>query len=167
MVARDVIKEGSKWQVGDESYIEVSTHKWLTHKIETLWILAFRDFQVSIFYLLMRLICNLHSSPSLFARFVAIPLKYVWRHLLAARDVIKKGSKWQVGDESYIEVSTHKWLTHKIETLWILAFRDIQVSIFYLLMQLIYSLHCSPSLFLDLLQFLFLLLPFELGLRLV
>ena len=37
---------------------------------------------------------------------------YVWRSLLVARDIIKEGSKWQVGDGSYIEVSTHKWLTH-------------------------------------------------------
>ena len=38
---------------------------------------------------------------------------YVWRSLLAARDLIKEGSKWQVGDGRYIKVSTHKWLTHK------------------------------------------------------
>ena len=38
---------------------------------------------------------------------------YVWRSLLAARDLIKEGSQWQVGDGSYIEVSTHKWLTLK------------------------------------------------------
>ena len=38
---------------------------------------------------------------------------YVWRSLLAARDVIKEGSKWQVGDGSNIEVSKHKWLRHK------------------------------------------------------
>ena len=39
---------------------------------------------------------------------------YVWRSLLAARDIIKEGSKWQVGDGRYVEVSTHKWLTHKL-----------------------------------------------------
>ena len=33
---------------------------------------------------------------------------YVWRSLLAARDVIFEGSKWEVGDGSRIEVSTHK-----------------------------------------------------------
>ena len=38
---------------------------------------------------------------------------YVWRSLLATRDVIKEGSKWKVGDGRYIEVSNHKWLTHK------------------------------------------------------
>ena len=38
---------------------------------------------------------------------------YVWRSLLAAKEVIKKGSKWQVGDGRYIDVSKHKWLTHK------------------------------------------------------
>ena len=39
---------------------------------------------------------------------------YVWRSLLGARDLIKEGSKWQVGDGTYINVSTHKWLTHKL-----------------------------------------------------
>ena len=38
---------------------------------------------------------------------------YVWRSLLATRDLIKEGSKWQVGDGRHIEVSTPKWLTHK------------------------------------------------------
>ena len=38
---------------------------------------------------------------------------YVWRSLLVARDVIKEGSKWTVGDGRYIEVSNHIWLTHK------------------------------------------------------
>ena len=38
---------------------------------------------------------------------------YVWRSLLVARDIIKEGSKWPVGDGSYIEVSMQKWLTHK------------------------------------------------------
>ena len=38
---------------------------------------------------------------------------YVWRSLLVARDLIKEGSQWEVGDGSYIKVSTHKWLTHK------------------------------------------------------
>ena len=38
---------------------------------------------------------------------------YVWRSLLAARDIITKGSLWRVGDGRYIEVLTHKWLSHK------------------------------------------------------
>ena len=37
---------------------------------------------------------------------------YVWS-LLAARDVIFEASKWEVGDGSRIEVSTHKWISHK------------------------------------------------------
>ena len=37
----------------------------------------------------------------------------MWRSILAARDLIKEGSKWQVGDGRYINVSTHKWLTLK------------------------------------------------------
>ena len=38
---------------------------------------------------------------------------YVRRSLLAARDIITKGSLWRVGDGRYIEVLTHKWLSHK------------------------------------------------------
>ena len=38
---------------------------------------------------------------------------YVWRSLLAARDVIIEGSKWKVGDGRSIGVTTHKWLSHK------------------------------------------------------
>ena len=38
---------------------------------------------------------------------------YVWQSLLAARDLIREGSIWQVGDGRTIEVSTHKWLSHK------------------------------------------------------
>lgn len=44
---------------------------------------------------------------------VASNSSYVWRSLLAARDVIFEGSKWKVGDGSRIKVSTHKWLSHK------------------------------------------------------
>ena len=38
---------------------------------------------------------------------------YVWQSLLAARDLMREGSIWQVGDGRTIEVSTHKWLSHK------------------------------------------------------
>ena len=38
---------------------------------------------------------------------------FVWRSLLAARDIIFRGSKWQVGNGRTIGVYTHKWLTHK------------------------------------------------------
>lgn len=38
---------------------------------------------------------------------------YVWRSLLAARELIREGSIWQVGDGKTIEVSTHKCLSHK------------------------------------------------------
>ena len=38
---------------------------------------------------------------------------YVWRSLLAARDIISEGSIWKVGDGRNILVSTHKWLPHK------------------------------------------------------
>ena len=38
---------------------------------------------------------------------------YVWRSLLAARELIREGSIWQVSDGRTIKVSTHKWLSHK------------------------------------------------------
>ena len=38
---------------------------------------------------------------------------YVWQSLLAARELIREGLIWQVGDGRTIEVSTHKWLSHK------------------------------------------------------
>ena len=38
---------------------------------------------------------------------------YVWRSLLAAREFIKEGAVWKVGDGKKIEVSMHRWLSHK------------------------------------------------------
>jgi len=38
---------------------------------------------------------------------------YVWRSLLAAKEIICEGSKWGVGDGRTIGVTTHKWLSHK------------------------------------------------------
>ena len=40
-------------------------------------------------------------------------LSYVWRSLLAVRDIIIEGSKWKVGDGRSIGVITHKWLSHE------------------------------------------------------
>ena len=37
-------------------------------------------------------------------------LSFVWRSLLAARDVVREGSTWQIGDGSRIGVTTYKWL---------------------------------------------------------
>ena len=37
---------------------------------------------------------------------------FVWRSLLAARDIIYNGSKWRVGDGITVGVYSHKWLTH-------------------------------------------------------
>ena len=37
----------------------------------------------------------------------------MWHSLLAARDIIREGMRWKVGDGSSIEVSTQKWLSHK------------------------------------------------------
>jgi len=38
---------------------------------------------------------------------------YVWWSWLAAREIIMEGACWKVGHGRNIEVSTHKWLSHK------------------------------------------------------
>ena len=38
---------------------------------------------------------------------------YVWRSLLAAREIIWEGSRWKVGDGNTIGVTTHGWLSHR------------------------------------------------------
>ena len=48
------------------------------------------------------MMANVGSNPS-----------FVWRSLLAARDIIFRGSNWRVGNGRTIGVYTHKWLTHK------------------------------------------------------
>ena len=35
---------------------------------------------------------------------------FVWRSLLQARDVIREGSVWEVGDGRSISITSHKWL---------------------------------------------------------
>ena len=39
---------------------------------------------------------------------------YVWRSLLATRDVILEGTRWRVGVGTKIEVSSSHWLSHKL-----------------------------------------------------
>ena len=41
-------------------------------------------------------------------------LSFVWRSLLAARDVVREGSTWQIGDGSRIGVTSHKWLPNAL-----------------------------------------------------
>ena len=47
------------------------------------------------------------------------PIALLWMqrwaatHPMQRQGVIFEGSKWEVGDGSCIEVSTHKWLSHK------------------------------------------------------
>ncbi|XP_075658626.1 putative mitochondrial protein AtMg00310 [Castanea sativa] len=36
---------------------------------------------------------------------------FVWRSLLQAREVVREGSIWEVGDGRSIGVNTHKWLS--------------------------------------------------------
>ena len=38
---------------------------------------------------------------------------YVWRSLLGARDILKEGTQWKVGDGQSISVFAHRWLSHK------------------------------------------------------
>ena len=38
---------------------------------------------------------------------------YVWHSLLAARDIIRAGAQWKVGDGRRIKVVVDNWLTHK------------------------------------------------------
>ena len=38
---------------------------------------------------------------------------YVWRSLLAAREIIWEGSRWRVWDGNTIGVTTHKWLSRR------------------------------------------------------
>ena len=35
---------------------------------------------------------------------------FVWRSLLQAREMIREGSVWQVGNRQQININTHKWL---------------------------------------------------------
>ena len=38
---------------------------------------------------------------------------YVWRSLLAAREIIWEGSSWRMGDGNTIGVTTYKWFSHR------------------------------------------------------
>ena len=38
---------------------------------------------------------------------------YVWRSLLAAREIIWEGSRWRVWDGNTIGVAIHKWLSRR------------------------------------------------------
>ena len=37
---------------------------------------------------------------------------FVWRSLVAAREIIKEGARWKVGNGRSIRVFTHDWLSH-------------------------------------------------------
>ena len=37
---------------------------------------------------------------------------FVWRSLLAARDVLRVGSMWKIGDGQSIKITSNKWLPH-------------------------------------------------------
>ena len=91
--------------------------------------MGFRD--VSAFNLVMlakQAWMLIHNNQSLFYRvykaryfpncsFMLAELRpnpsFVWRSLLVARDVIREGSTWRVGDGQNIGVLSHKWLQNK------------------------------------------------------
>ena len=39
---------------------------------------------------------------------------YVWRNLLNARELIRVGSLWKIGDGCSVGIQTHKWLPHTL-----------------------------------------------------
>ena len=39
---------------------------------------------------------------------------YVWRSLLNARELIRVGSLWKIGDGCSVGIQTHKWLPHTL-----------------------------------------------------
>ena len=61
--------------------------------------LFYRVYQARYFPNCSFMMAELGSNPS-----------FVWRSLLAARDIIYAGSQWRVGDGRDIGVFTHKWL---------------------------------------------------------
>lgn len=71
-------------------------YKRLIHNEQSLF---YRMYKVRYFPNCSFLMAELGSNPS-----------FVCRSLLTARDVLRKGSTWQVGDSSRIGVTTHKWL---------------------------------------------------------
>ena len=70
----------------------------LLHNTHSLFFQVYK----SVFSKLFFMDAELGSNPS-----------YVWRSLLAAREIICEGSKWEVGDGRTICVTTRKWLSHK------------------------------------------------------
>ena len=70
----------------------------LLHNTHSLFFQVYK----SVFSKLFFMNAELGSKPS-----------YVWRSLLAAREIICEGSKWEVGDGRTIGVTTRKWLSHK------------------------------------------------------
>ena len=92
--------------------------------------MGFRDIQAFNLALLAKQACRLiPHTHSLFhqvykARYFPTCLfmeaelghnpSYVCRSLLAARDIIRAGSQWKVGDGRRIKVAVDKWLSHSL-----------------------------------------------------
>ena len=91
--------------------------------------MGFRDIHAFNLALLAKQVWRLiHQNHSLFFRvykaryfpncsFMEAELgnnqSYVWQSLLGARDILKEGTQWKVGDGQSISVSAHRWLSHK------------------------------------------------------
>ena len=91
--------------------------------------MGFRDVSAAILAMLTKQAWRLiHNNQSLFYKvykaryfpnysFMTAELgpnpSFVWRSLLAARDVIREASTWKVGDGRNIGVLSHKWLQNE------------------------------------------------------
>ena len=89
---------------------------------------GFRDFLAFNLAILAKQVWRLiHGTHSLFYRvykaryfptysFMEAELgcTYVWRNLLNARELIRVGSLWKIGDGCSVGIQTHKWLPHTL-----------------------------------------------------
>ena len=90
--------------------------------------MGFRDLHVfNLIMLAKQAWCLIHNNWSLFYRvykaryspntsFLDAELgnnpSFVWRSLLAAKDIIHTGSRWTIGDGRNVSVASHSWLPH-------------------------------------------------------
>ncbi|OMP01909.1 reverse transcriptase [Corchorus capsularis] len=119
------------WWGGDETRRKIHWKNWADLCVSKLdGGLGFRDFKAFNLALLAKQCCRIiHNENSLCSRllkakyfrdrtFMSATLganpSFLWRSLLAGRDVIKLGSRWRVGNGSSIEVWTDNWLNKAI-----------------------------------------------------
>ena len=115
-------------QTKDEKKIHWINWRKLCNPKDRGW-MGFRDVQAFNLALLAKQALRLiHNTHSLFFRvyksryfpncsFMDAELgsnpSYIWRSLLAAREIIWEGSRWRVGDGNTFGVTTHKWLSQR------------------------------------------------------